>query len=61
MDIGEIKASGFLRSQGLRPERFSKKEVVATDTPDYRVYENQGFAFFGEGKWLLMTNARYAI
>jgi hypothetical protein len=50
MNIGEIKADEFLRGKGLRPERFSKKEVGATQTPDYRVFDNQGFAFFCEVK-----------
>jgi hypothetical protein len=50
MNNGEIKAAEFLKSKGLRPERFSKKEVGTIQTPDYRVFDNQGFAFFCEVK-----------
>jgi hypothetical protein len=49
-NIYESKASDFLVSKGLKPIRFSKNEIGISETPDYRVFQDQEFAFFCEVK-----------
>ena len=42
----------FLESKGLRAKEFSKEERTQSKTPDFRVFHEQGFAFFCEVKSL---------
>ena len=50
MDADEETIKAFLESNGLKPERFSKEEVRAGKTPDFRVFLNGEFQFFCEVK-----------
>lgn len=50
MDADEERVKGFLESKGLAPERFTKGEVRAGKTPDFRVLLDGGLQFFCEVK-----------
>jgi len=47
---GEQVITEELNRQGLRVERFSKQELRAGQTPDFRVYRGDEFAFYCEVK-----------
>jgi hypothetical protein len=48
----ELFAEDYLRKHSLRPERFSKQEMRAGKTPDYRVFRDIGLVAYCEVKHL---------
>jgi hypothetical protein len=50
VDADEVRVKDFLESKGLTPERFTKQEVHAGKTPDFRVMLNGELLFFCEVK-----------
>lgn len=50
MDPDEDRVKGFLESKGLAPERFTKRELRAGKTPDFRVLRDGDLQFFCEVK-----------
>ncbi|KFI22276.1 hypothetical protein [Nitrosococcus oceani] len=50
MDADEVRVKDFLESKGLAPERFTKQEIRAGKTPDFRVLLNGDLQFFCEVK-----------
>jgi len=47
---GESRVEAYISSLGLRVERFSKAELRAGKTPDFRVYLGEELAFYCEVK-----------
>ena len=50
MDTNEQKVEQYLTEGGFRLERFSKRELRNSKTPDFRVFKEGEFAFFCEVK-----------
>ncbi|MDY6868254.1 MAG: hypothetical protein SVT56_10170 [Chloroflexota bacterium] len=50
MDADEVTVKEFLEGKGLTPERFSKEEMRAGKTPDFRVFRDEELQFFCEVK-----------
>jgi hypothetical protein len=50
MDADERMVKGFLESKGLTPVRFSKEEMRAGKTPDFRILRGEVLQFFCEVK-----------
>jgi hypothetical protein len=46
----EEKVQSYLEKRGLVTQRFSKKELRAMKTPDFKVYHDEEFAFYCEVK-----------
>ncbi|MBK8898204.1 MAG: hypothetical protein IPN66_13625 [Candidatus Competibacteraceae bacterium] len=50
MDTDEYKVNQYLEERGFTVERFSKAEIRAGKTPDFRVFQNGKFLFYCEVK-----------
>jgi hypothetical protein len=46
----ESKVKEFLQSYGLNPEKYSKEELRAGKTPDFKVYKDNELSFYCEVK-----------
>jgi hypothetical protein len=47
---GEARVSRYLNFLGLKPERYTKAEMRASRTPDFKVYSGDSLAFYCEVK-----------
>jgi len=52
MNEAERFAEEYFKRYSLRPERFSKKEIRAGKTPDYRVFKDKKLVAYCEAKHL---------
>jgi len=50
MNTGEKHAAEFLSVRGFRTERFTRKEIAQSKTPEFRVYRGKEFVFYSESK-----------
>lgn len=50
MDLNEEKVKSYLERKGFTVERFSKEEMRACKTPDFRISRNGEFLFYCEVK-----------